>query len=457
MPRVVQREDPTTRRRKWNVSLLRGFVSSWLTLSLIGIGGCQEPKPVRNANRAVDDYFAGDFPRAIQKLDPLSKKTDENYVLNNLRLGSASLVSYDMDDAEAAFLRAWEVINAGGVNSGGRAVAAAWISEKIKIWKGEPYERALASFYLGLVYDMRGDMDNARAAYENALFKLRDYASDKDTKKEDFARQDSTFVLAYIMLGRAWQRLGRDDLAQQQFDESIKLQPQLASLADAGLWRKSNVLLAVDYGYGPKMITTDYGDSVVGFRPTPYEAGPIPLPQLTVDNEPYPIGAANQPTIDTLAMAQDRRWQSIDTIRTVKNLVGTGLMVGGAGYGVYKLGDGNMNGQDAAIAAGLIAAGALLQASSHADTRQWEMVPRSVFLLPLTLPPGQHTITVSFPQTGLQQTWQALPVPERGDAVFYFRMNRFWPGPFVFPAPETHVVGGDFGPPPTTMPMPAAQ
>jgi len=394
--------------------------------------GCQTPKETKEAHRAVGDYFAGDFPRAIQRLEPLSKKTDENYVLNNLRLGSASLVSYDLDDAESAFLRAWEVINAGGVNSGSRAVAATWVSEKLKIWKGEPYERALASFYLGLVYDMRGDLDNARAAYENALFKLRDYASDKQQKKEDFSQQESTFVLAYIMLGRAWQRLGRDDLAQQQFDEAIKLQPQIAPLADANLWRRSNVLLAVDYGYGPKMITTDYGDSVVGFRPLPHEAGPIPLPSVTVDNKLYPLGAANQPTIDTLAMAQDRRWQSIDTIRTVKNVVGTGMMVGGAGYGLYKLGEGNFNGTDAAIAGGLLAAGALLQASSHADVRQWEMVPRSVFLLPLSLPPGQHTITVFFPQTGLQQTWQALPVPQHGDAIFYFRMNRYWPGPFIF-------------------------
>jgi hypothetical protein len=58
------------------------------------------------------------------------------------------------------------VINAGGVNSGGRAVAAVWINEKLKIWKGEPYERAMASFYLGLVYYIRHDYGNARAAFE---------------------------------------------------------------------------------------------------------------------------------------------------------------------------------------------------------------------------------------------------------------------------------------------------
>ena len=31
-------------------------------------------------------------------------------------------------------------------------------------------------------------------------------------------------------------------------------------------------------------------------------------------------------TIDTVAMAQDRRWQSIDTIRVTKDVVGTGLI-----------------------------------------------------------------------------------------------------------------------------------
>ncbi len=404
------------------------FICGLLLLSF----GCQQDKREKLSHRAVEDYFNGDFPRAIQKLNGLSSKTDENYVLNNLRLGSVNLAAYELDDAEAAFLRAWEIINAGGVNSGGRAVAAAWINEKLKIWKGEPYERAVASYNLGLIYYMRRDYNNARACFENALFKLRDYADDKDEKK-GYTEQESTFVLAHIMLGRCWQKLGREDLSQQSFEAAKKLQPSLSALTDPAIHADSNVLLFVDFGYGPRKVTNDDG-AIIGFTPTPSTAGAIPTPRVIVNNSEYKLGQLATPTIDTVAMAQDRRWQSIDTIRTVKSYVGTGLIAGGVGYGAYKGIKGDFKGQDAAIMAALIGTGALLKASSHADVRQWEMVPRTVFVLPLKLPTGKQDISVSFPESGnLSQSWRGLDVPENGEATYYYRMNRWWPGPFDWP------------------------
>lgn len=399
--------------------------------------GCQQNKTYSKGSAAVRDYYDGDFARAIQKLEPLSQKTDENYVLNNLRLGSAALTAYSLNESEAAFLRAWEVINAGGVNSGGRSVAAVWIDEKLKIWKGEPYERAMASFYLGLVYYIQRDYNNARGAFENALFKLRDYA-DPDKKSSDYAEQESTFVLAHLMLGRTYLRLGRDDLANESFGLARQLQPRLSQLADPGAHEGSNVLLVVDFGYGPKKVT-DYDGAIVGFAPTPATVGRLPAPRVIVNDAEYPLAGLGEPTIDTIAMAQDRRWQSIDTIRTVKTTVGTGLIAAGAGYGIYKGAKGDFEAQDAAIVAALIGAGAVLKATSQADTRQWEMVPRTVYLLPLKLPPGTHDITVSFPEmSNLQQSWVGLVAPAEGDATYYMRMNRWWPGPWQWPpAPVT--------------------
>jgi tetratricopeptide (TPR) repeat protein len=414
--------------------VIRGFSavrSRTCVCGLLLLVGCGTTKEVKQANRGVEDYFNGDFPRAMAMLEPVARNTDENYVLNNLRLGSAALTAYDLPEAEAAFLRAWEVINAGGVNSGGRSVAAVWIDEKLKIWKGEPYERALASFYLGLTYYMQRDYNNARASFENSLFKLRDYADDK--RRVDYSEQESTFALAYVMLGRCWQKLDREDLAAEAFGDAARLQPRLRGLADSAKHAEANVLLVVDFGFGPRKVT-DYDGSIVGFAPAPASARRLPLPRVIVNDAEYPLGNAAEPTIDTVMMAADRRWQSIDTIRTVKTTVGTGLIAGGAGYGLYKAGRGDFRGEDAAVVAGLIAAGAILKATSTADVRQWEMAPRTVFVLPLALPPGTHDITVSFPDAGnLQQSWRGLIAPESGDATYYFRMNRWWPGPFEWP------------------------
>src|SRR5947207_4799156 len=174
-------------------------------LCLLSSTGCGPTKAQRQADRAVSLFFTGNTREAAELLRPLAQTTNEDFVLNNCRLGSAALVSYHLDEAEAAFLRAYEVINSVGVNNGGRSLGAVLVDEKIKIWKGEPFERAMANFYLGVIYYIHQDYGNARAAFENAMFKLRDYSDAKD-KKNDYSEQESNFVLATIMLGKCWQR-----------------------------------------------------------------------------------------------------------------------------------------------------------------------------------------------------------------------------------------------------------
>src|SRR5262245_47065588 len=115
-----------------------------LTMLIVGGGGCAVNHEQQEADHAVRDYFDGNYARALERLRPAAKKADENFVLNNVRLGSAALVDYELNEAEDAFLRAYEVINSVGVNDGGRSLGAALIDEKIKIWKGEPFERAMA-------------------------------------------------------------------------------------------------------------------------------------------------------------------------------------------------------------------------------------------------------------------------------------------------------------------------
>jgi tetratricopeptide (TPR) repeat protein len=214
---------------------------------MVLIGGCATNKVQEKADKAVSDYFAGNYLRAQDRLREAASKPDENFVLNNVRLGSAALVDYDLDQAEDAFLRAYEVINSVGVNDGGRSLGAAIVDEKLKIWKGEPYERAMANFYLGLVYYMRHDYGNARGAFENALFKLRDYA-DKDDVRDDYREQESNFVIGLMMLGKAYQRLGRDDLAEANFARVRELRPELAPLVDPERNATSNLLLDMDRG-----------------------------------------------------------------------------------------------------------------------------------------------------------------------------------------------------------------
>jgi tetratricopeptide (TPR) repeat protein len=412
-----------------------------LAMVTLAVGGCGPTKNEMRADSGVEAYFAGDYRGAIRRLRPLAEKTDENFVLNNCRLGSAALAYYDLDEAEAAFLKAYEVINSVGVNEGGRSVGAVVVAEKLKIWKGEPYERAMANFYLGLIYYMRHDYNNARAAFENALFKLRDYGEGKN-KSDEYHRVESNFALACIMLGRCWQRLGREDLARANFDRAVSLHGWLSQVADYQRNLESNCLLVVDFGRGPRKLQ-DFDGSVVALGPTPAQAGPLPLPSVVVDGRDYPVNGSNRPTVDLLALAQDRRWQSIDTIRTVKSLAGEGLIAAGAIDAAA-----NHHHNHGATDLALIGAGLLLKASSNPDLRQWETLPRTVYLLPLKLPPGKHHITVRFSwMHGLSQTWRDLVVPEQGEETYYMHMEPFNGGPFYWPPPAMAGTAGSSGSP----------
>jgi hypothetical protein len=397
--------------------------------------GCQSAAEAQ-ADQAVAAYFQGDYEQARTLLDPIARKTDENFVLNNARLGSTTLAEYHLTDAEDAFLRAYEVINSVGVNNGGRSLGAALIDEKIKVWKGEPFERAMVNFYLGLIYYMQHDYGNARAAFENALFKLRDYA---DTDKPDsFTQADSNFVLAYLMLAKSWQRLGEPEKAQSLFDQFVKLRPDLAALADARFNQNANLLLVVEWGQGPRKQTA-FDGSIVGFGPKPESAGPIYLPRVIVDGQPVDTEFLARPPVDLLALAQDRRWQDIDTIRAVKSALGSGLIAAGAVESMQR----NRSQQELGLA--LIAGGLLLKATSQADIRQWEMLPRTVFLIPLHLTPGAHDVTVQFPG-GLGQTWRHLIAPEKTDDTYYIRPTPWNAGPYQWPPPPLRSGAASAGP-----------
>ncbi len=366
---------------------------------------------------AIEYYYIGQYDQAKAKVEPLSKKTNEDYALNNARLGSIALAQYDFDTAEKAFFAAYEVMNSVDVNKGGRDAAAVLVQEKFKIWKGEPYERAMCNFYLGMLYYMKYDYNNARAAFENALFKLRDYGEGKH-KDDKYVDVESDFVVAYIMLGKTWQRLGDDTKAQDMFRRAAHLRPNLKRLADQGRQEQSNVLLVVDFGMGPVKVTA-HDNAVMAIRPYPSEQPPLPPAFVTVDGKNVTPQGMNVAPWDALVVAQDRRWQSMDTIRVVKSVAGTALMAAGA-YEANR--SDNRHNQAAGVA--MFLAGAALKASANADLRCWEMLPRTTYLLPLKLAPGKHNITVSFGNSQLSQELQNVTAPPQGEVTYYVRMQR---------------------------------
>jgi hypothetical protein len=74
-----------------------------------------------------------------------------------------------------------------------------------------------------------------------------------------------------------------------------------------------------------------------------------------------------------------------------------------------------------------MALGAALSASSQSDVRYWEMLPRTVYIIPATLSPGPHEVVVSTDVNNRSApvTMTAVPPPAGvlGDYIFYFRLR----------------------------------
>jgi tetratricopeptide (TPR) repeat protein len=384
-------------------------------------GGCQStPRTVKNA---VDAYWNGDYPHSAALLKPLTEKKDENFVLNNCRYGSAALAAGQIDEAENAFLDAYLVINGAQTNDQGRQTAAAMVLEKFKVWKGEPFERAMAHYYLGMIYLSKNDPGNARAAFQNSIFKLKYYETDAKGKLDEKHPKevDSSFALGYFGLGFCNLRMGKDQLADANFQLAIQRQPSLARVVEEAKKPGTNTLIFIDYGQGPRMGAKGWYNEESAFGPTPKQAGPIPEADVYLDGTPNPSVRMPVPLVDTLALAQERQWQDIDTIRKVKAVVGTGMMAGGAGVAAYGANKGDTGMAAAGIGVALL--GAALAGSSQADIRYWETLPRTVFVVPMGLSPGTHTVQVRVGgSVSTPFTINVTPANE-GVAVYYVRLR----------------------------------
>ncbi len=394
-----------------------------LVFGLLGLmlGGCQETPAI--VRRAVVDYYTGNYAASAALLKPLAEKRDEGYVLDNCRYGSAALAAGDLAAAHAAFLHAYDVINTAQTNDPGRTFAAAAVWEGVKVWKGEPFERAMAHYYLALTFLIQNppDYENARAAFRNSLFKLHEYAEAKKGESEtaQYPEFDTNFALGYLGLGLCYLRdpLADKATAEANFKLAVKYQPGLASVVAALHDPRNNILCFVDYGQGPRRSPKGWYNERSVFGPTPEEVGSIPGVVGLVNGKPAtPPGRYD--TVDTLALAQDQKWQDIDTIRETKAVIGTGAMAAGAGVAAYGA---QRNDTGTALAGlGIMAAGALISALSQADLRYWEMLPRTVYLVPMHADPGEQTIQV---QVGAQMSVPfRVPVKSTGDMVLYFRM-----------------------------------
>jgi tetratricopeptide (TPR) repeat protein len=319
---------------------------------------------------------------------------ERDRVLVDYRLGVSALRAGDIEEAKARFDDA--ILRIGGIITNDAEAARArslFSAESTKPFIGEPYERAMAYYYRGILYWRDGQPDNARACFRSGQ------VIDSDPEQKNY---DADYVLLDYLDGLASAKLNADGSdayarAQVHAGPSVSLPPYNPA---------ANVLVFAEYGYGPrKYAAGEYGQLLRFYT----DDSPTRSARLVIGNgrKTYPL-----PPLDDLGFqATTRGGRVMDHIlsnkayfKTSANVAGDVALAGSVvahDHARYRERQGK-DGNDAHLTAmGLGVLGAIGKIASaatqtQADVRQWNNLPQRLSFAAIQLPPGQHSGRIEF-------------------------------------------------------------
>lgn len=399
---------------------------------------------------------AGMFAQARDLVESqvVDDRSDRRYMLDRMRAGVLNLDAGDPQRAERWFAEVYDVLRTQGLNED-KTVSSVVLTEGVKVWKGEPFEQAMALVYYGFVQASLGSWDNARAAAGNALFYLRDF--DKDQGGEDgtttttridtaeiarraaayeakergedggdeayksgddyldhgYVAERNNFTMAYLLHGIASQQLGRDDEASDYYNRVLTLSPQLGPLVDRLRAHEYNTIVVVADGFGPRKIATGPGGALSRYQPIDALQAPA---RLYLNGQPR----AELPMVTDLnQMALDHRWNNLEDVRIAKSVIGDLALLGG---GITLIeGARRRDGTLAIIGAGVLAAGVFMKATAQANTDYCDVFPQRLYVAAIDVTrPGTDLSLEITGQPVMRATLLNLAPPIGPGAAFHY-------------------------------------
>lgn len=309
-------------------------------------------------------------PQDLQQyVNKLQAEGEQNRVLNQLEIGTRQLWASDMGGAAVAFDDAIEKIEM--VYSGDPAAAKArslWHEEGAKSFKGEPYERAMAYYYRGLVYLQKGDYENARAAFKQG--QLQDAFAEEEQFQTDFA------LLLFL---EAWASHlnGDDDLRDEALKYLTVMRPDFPGIKD-----DQDTLVLVETGTAPRKLGDGSNHSYFVFRRgkgfkenrAVIDVAGTELPLYPMEDIYYQAATRGGREIDKILKGKASFRQ---TAGNISDALATGSTV------VSRMGASDTI---AGIGAGLAVVSAIAAFSSKpkADTRAWLSLPDTIHVATLS-------------------------------------------------------------------------
>lgn len=293
-------------------------------------------------------------------------------VLNEMEAGTFAFLSGHFAAAEALFGDAQERIETiYADNPTAAAARSKFVPESDKEFKGDPYERAMVGYYLGLVDLARGDFDNARAGFRFAM--LQDTMSASETYQDDMA------LMQYLVGWTYWCEGDRGS-ASEEFKRAQSVRGSLRPPQEG-----DNLLLLAEIGNAPQKLRDGKYQELLRYQP-----GPVSTERQVA------FAVSGRQLTATLAedlyfQASTRGGAAVDSIRAGKasfragaeNIAGAAAGIGKVALGASLLSNGRSSRELLAISAvagltSFVSDSIARSTETAADNRTWTSLPATI-------------------------------------------------------------------------------
>jgi len=350
-------------------------------LLLLALAGCVTSLPRRPPPPTGDPIVDGNA--ALETSPPKDRVLwDDRIAASALRVGRYGEARVKLDDSIA------QIGGILGDSESARRARGVFHAESEKIFVGEPYERVMAYYYRGILYWRDGEPDNARACFRSAAL-ASSLADDRPVPE--------TYVLLDYLDGYASVKLGGDGA-----DAFRRAQANAGNRPLPAYDARANVLVFAEFGQGPqKYASGRYGEK---------------LRFLVADSRVHDARLTVEGRVVQLPAYDDLDYQAITrggrvmdyilerkaVFKTVAGSAGDLALAGSAAAATRIYSENGRRSEGAEITAGALAAvgavGELVSAATvaRADTRCWNNLPQRLSFSSLSLPPGNHSLTLEF-------------------------------------------------------------
>lgn len=366
-----------------------------LGVLMLGVGtviascaGPQQHEVDLKTDQVVVDQYLADKPDGAKKYYAMvPRQGKRNEVLNHMRAGLAAFELGDIETAHQSFDTAATVIETFYADDEkAKAARSLWTKENAKDFKGEPWERSMLYYYLGLTELARGEFDAAAVAFRNGEY--QDSLSEAENFQADFA------MLTWLT-GWAGQCKGNDGNASSQYRDAARMNPSF-SAPRAG----ANVLLIGETGGAPEKYADGQNKEAMRVRQSS-NVGPAGV-RFVANGDAVEGSSAES----IYFQASTRGGRAVDKIlegkaefKDTTGAAGQVAIATGASMAMASAYSGNDNmayGGLAAMGVGLLLTAAAEAAKPDADLRYWDNLPDKVWLASVKVPESTESVDVQF-------------------------------------------------------------